>query len=84
MLSFSSYAADDKGIKFKEGSWSEILNEAEKQKKLIFIDILTTWCGPYKTMSAKVFTENNVGEKFNESFINCHFIEQTRQKKRKP
>ncbi len=40
MLSFSSYATDDKGIKFTQGSWSEILNEAKKQNKLIFIDIL--------------------------------------------
>lgn len=70
MLSFSSYATDDKGIRFTQGSWSEILNEAKKQNKLIFIDIYTTWCGPCKMMSAKVFTENSVGEKFNESFIN--------------
>jgi thiol-disulfide isomerase/thioredoxin len=70
ILSFSSYATDDKGIKFKEGSWSEILNEAKKQNKLIFIDIYTTWCGPCKMMSMKVFTANSIGEKFNESFVN--------------
>ncbi|GGD63481.1 hypothetical protein GCM10011514_29400 [Emticicia aquatilis] len=70
ILSFSSYAADDKGIKFTEGSWANILSEARKQNKLIFIDIYTTWCGPCKTMSAKVFTDPSVGEKFNESFIN--------------
>jgi thiol-disulfide isomerase/thioredoxin len=70
ILSFSSYASDNKGIEFKEGSWSEILNEAKKQNKLIFIDIYTTWCGPCKMMSAKVFTVNIIGEKFNESFVN--------------
>lgn len=70
ILSFSSYAADDKGIKFAEGSWANILSEAKKQNKLIFIDIYTTWCGPCKIMSAKVFTDPTVGEKFNESFIN--------------
>jgi thiol-disulfide isomerase/thioredoxin len=70
ILSFSSYESDDKGIKFKEGSWSEILNEANKQNKLIFIDIYATWCGPCKIMSAKVFTVNNIGEKFNKSFVN--------------
>ncbi|MFY7909889.1 MAG: thioredoxin fold domain-containing protein [Emticicia sp.] len=70
ILSFSSHAADDKGIRFTEGSWADILSEAKKQNKLIFIDIYTTWCGPCKLMSAKVFTDTNVGEKFNESFIN--------------
>lgn len=70
MLSFSSYAADDKGIRFSQGSWSEILSEAKKQNKLIFVDIYTTWCGPCKTMATKVFTDPKVGEKFNESFIN--------------
>jgi tetratricopeptide (TPR) repeat protein len=70
MMPFLSYAIDDKGIKFKEGSWSEILNEAKKQNKLIFVDIYTTWCGPCKMMSTKIFTVNIVGEKYNESFVN--------------
>ena len=70
ILSFSSYGSVNKGIEFKEGSWSEIMNEAKKQNKLIFIDIYTTWCGPCKMMSAKVFTVNIIGEKFNESFVN--------------
>jgi thiol-disulfide isomerase/thioredoxin len=70
LLSFSTYASDDKGIRFTEGSWSQVLSEAKKQNKLIFIDIYTTWCGPCKVMSAKVFTDAKVGEKFNETFIN--------------
>lgn len=69
-LAFSSFAEDGKGIKFTEGSWSQILSEAKKQNKLIFIDIYTTWCGPCKMMSANVFTDSQVGEKFNEAFIN--------------
>jgi thiol-disulfide isomerase/thioredoxin len=67
---FSSFAEDGKGIKFTEGSWVQVLSEAKKQNKLIFIDIYTTWCGPCKAMSAKVFTNTQVGEKFNEAFIN--------------
>jgi thiol-disulfide isomerase/thioredoxin len=69
-LSFRSFAEDGKGIKFTEGSWSQVLSEAKKQNKLIFIDIYTTWCGPCKMMSAKVFTDEKVGNKFNEAFIN--------------
>jgi thioredoxin-related protein len=70
ILSFSSFAANIEGIQFTEGSWSQILDEAQKQDKLIFIDIYTTWCGPCKVMSEKVFTDSRVGEKFNEKFIN--------------
>ena len=69
-LGFTSFAEDGKGIKFTEGSWSDIKSEAKKQNKLIFIDIYTTWCGPCKVMSEKVFTDAQVGGKFNETFIN--------------
>ena len=69
-LLLSSFVEDSKGIKFTEGSWLQVLGEAKKQNKLIFIDIYTTWCGPCKMMSAKVFTDSKVGEKFNASFIN--------------
>ena len=69
-LLLSSFVEDSKGIKFTEGSWLQVLGEAKKQNKLIFIDIYTTWCGPCKMMSAKVFTDPQVGEKFNASFIN--------------
>ncbi len=69
-LAFTSFAEEGKGIKFTEGTWSEVKSEAKKQNKLIFIDIYTTWCGPCKVMSEKVFTEIQVGDKFNEAFIN--------------
>ena len=69
-FAFSSFAEDGKGIKFTEGSWSQVLGEAKKQNKLIFIDIYTTWCGPCKAMSENVFVDEKVGEKFNEAFIN--------------
>ena len=54
-FAFSSFAEDGKGIKFTEGSWSQVLSDAKKQNKLIFIDIYTTWCGPCKMMSANTF-----------------------------
>ena len=66
----STYAKDTKGIRFTEGTWADILNEAKAQQKLIFVDIYTTWCGPCKTMANRVFTDAGVGEKFNASFVN--------------
>ena len=45
LWSFASFAQESKGIAFTNGTWQEVLNEAKKTKKLIFVDIYTTWCG---------------------------------------
>ena len=58
------------GIIFRQDDWQNVLMQAKAQKKLIFVDIYTTWCGPCKEMDKKTFTEVSVGDKFNASFIN--------------
>lgn len=59
-----------KGIKFFEGTFQEALTEAKETNKLIFLDAYAAWCGPCKRMSAYVFTNEQVGEYYNENFIN--------------
>jgi len=58
------------GIVFLRNDWQNVLAQAKAQKKLIFVDVYTTWCGPCKEMDKKTFTESSVGEKFNTNFIN--------------
>jgi len=58
------------GIDFFEGSWEETLAKAKEENKLIFVDAYTTWCGPCKKMAKQTFTDEKVGEVFNEKFIN--------------
>lgn len=65
-----STALVGQGIQFFEGSWEEAVEEAVSKGKLVFVDAYTTWCGPCKMMSARVFTEEKVGDYFNENFIN--------------
>ena len=58
------------GIQFFHGSWEEVLQESNTKNKPIFIDVYTSWCGPCKKMARDVFTQPNVGDFFNEYFIN--------------
>lgn len=58
---------------FEEKSFDALLAMAKEQDKLIFIDAYTTWCGPCKMMSAKVFPQEAVGDVYNEKFINAKF-----------
>lgn len=60
-------------IKFFKGTWSEVVAEAKKQNKPIFVDAYTTWCGPCKWMTANVFSNKEVGDYFNQNFINYKF-----------
>ncbi len=58
------------GVRFFHGSWSQVLAEARRQNKPIFIDVYTTWCGPCKLMSAQAFPNARVGARMNDNFIN--------------
>jgi thiol-disulfide isomerase/thioredoxin len=59
-----------KEIKFEHSSFADVQALAKKENKLIFLDAYTTWCGPCKWMSKKVFTNDSVADFFNANFIN--------------
>lgn len=69
MTSFSK-ADTGKGIKFSKLTLEKAQKEAAKTGKLIFIDAYTDWCGPCKQMAATSFMDAEVGEIFNNNFIN--------------
>ncbi len=58
-------------IQFEEGELSEILQKAKQQKKMVFLDCYTSWCGPCKIMMKEVFTLKEVGETMNANFVCC-------------
>lgn len=60
-------------IKFTEASFTEILQKAQKENKLIFLDAYAAWCGPCKLMEKNVFTDKNAATYYNTTFINAHF-----------
>jgi thiol-disulfide isomerase/thioredoxin len=63
-------ALSQTGIKFEHTSWKDIQAKARAEKKYIFIDAFTTWCGPCKYMASTIFPQQSVGKFFNEKFIN--------------
>jgi len=70
------------GIEFFHGTWEEALEESKTQDKPIFVDAFTTWCGPCKRMAKTVFTQEQVGEFYNENFI-CMKIDMERPEGKK-
>lgn len=62
--------AGDEGIVFFEGTLAEAQEKAAQERKLIFMDAYTSWCGPCKQMSKNVFTAPEVGAFFNKHFVN--------------
>lgn len=50
-------------------SWMAVKEKAIKEKKMIFMDCYTSWCGPCKGLAQNVFPQKNVGD-----FLNTHFV----------
>ena len=65
-----SMSTKEEHINFVDAKWKEILKMSEKQNKPIFVDAYTTWCGPCKVMDRDVFTNKEVADFFNKTFIN--------------
>lgn len=62
--------AVEEGMTFFHGTLEELKKEAKAQKKLVFVDAFTEWCGPCKMMAAQTFKDPKVAEFFNKNFIN--------------
>lgn len=57
-------------VKNSEKTMEQMLAQAKSQKKILFVDVYTTWCGPCKWMDENTFSDARVGEKFNKIFLN--------------
>jgi thioredoxin-related protein len=54
-------------------SWQEAVEANKKEKKKIFIDCYTDWCGWCKKMDASTFTDPKVAELMNKHFYAVKF-----------
>lgn len=64
--------AQNRSIEFihpDEMSWKQVLKKAKKEKKMIFMDCYTSWCGPCKRLAKEVFTRDSVADFYNQHFV---------------
>ena len=61
--------ASAQGIKFVESNFKEALAQAEQEKKLLFMDCYTSWCGPCRLLANRVFPNDSIGQFFNKHFV---------------
>jgi thiol-disulfide isomerase/thioredoxin len=71
LLTLSLSLSAQSGISFVQmDSWSQVLEKAAAEEKLIFMDAYTTWCGPCKMMNSNIFPLEEVGAFYNANFVN--------------
>ncbi|MFK7808326.1 MAG: thioredoxin family protein [Saprospiraceae bacterium] len=58
------------GVQFVESkTLTAVLEQAERENKLVFVDFYTTWCTPCKMMDQDVFPDRNIGTFFKKNFL---------------
>lgn len=72
VISLAGCRQSPTSVQFFTGTWKELLAEAQKQEKPIFVEVHTVWCGPCRQMEKQAFPNPEVARKFNENFINYH------------
>ncbi|MBT8191484.1 MAG: thioredoxin family protein [Bacteroidia bacterium] len=53
---------------------ADILDEAKKENKGVFLDIYTDWCLPCKMMDEEVFSDKDLGKYYRDNFI-CYKVD---------
>ena len=54
---------------FREITFDQAAAAAKSEGKIVFIDVMTSWCGPCKMMARDVFPQKKVGDFMNEKFV---------------
>lgn len=66
---FTTASAQD-GISFRELEWTEALEKSAEENKLVFVSAYVDWSEPCEEIEKYTYSDKEVGEYFNENFIN--------------
>lgn len=64
---------DGGGVKFFKGGWDDVLAEARKTGKHVFVDAFTDWCGWCEEMDKKTFSDATVAAYLDKNFVPVQF-----------
>jgi thiol:disulfide interchange protein len=67
-LSFKDRSVKE-GVNFRAITLATALQTALKEKKVVFVDCYTKWCGPCAQMANTVFPTKQLGDLFNPKFV---------------
>ena len=56
-------------VNFIQGKWEDARAKALSEKKYLFVDCFTEWCGWCKTLDKNTFSDSKVGELMNKNFV---------------
>ncbi len=65
----SKKAPNSNGIFTSSQTLTSILEEAQEEGKIVFVDMYTTWCAPCKVMDEEVYTHQSVHDLFKDKVI---------------
>lgn len=57
------------GIRFFEGSWSDLLATAQARQLPVFVDVYTDWCVPCRRMEKEVFLLSSIAAFYNQHYL---------------
>ncbi|MCS6789937.1 MAG: thioredoxin fold domain-containing protein [Bacteroidia bacterium] len=69
LLSVGWLLGQQAGIKFFQGNWQSLLEEARKTGRPFFTDFYTDWCGPCRLLESRTFSNPEVAE-----YVEKHFL----------
>jgi thioredoxin-related protein len=67
-VALSSFKPNGEKIGIQWMSFEQALKASEKQKKKIFIDVYTDWCGWCKVMEAQTFSDKKISDYVNKKY----------------
>lgn len=71
LVGYGTFAQE--GVDFRNLPLEEALQQAQAENKLVFMDCYTSWCGPCKNMTEKVFPQKAAGDYFNPRFVSVKY-----------